>query len=75
MAHTRRAPRPHPSQSPGHFLHFLNTSLFLKTSLRAHFLIESSKSGQYWQNGCSCAAGHPRAPAGVLAHMCLGACF
>ena len=71
----RRAPRPHPSQLPGHFLHFLNTNLFLKTLLRARFLIESSESSQYWQNGCSCTDGHPCAPTRVLAHMCTWACF
>ena len=61
-----RAPRPHPSRSPSHFLHFLNTNLFLKTSLRARFLTESSKSGQYRQNGRSCADGPPLQPVYLL---------
>ena len=55
----RCAPRAHPSQPPGHFLHFLNTNLFLKTLLRACFLIESSTSSLYWQHGCSCQTAIP----------------
>lgn len=62
VAHPDVPPRPHPSQLPGHFLHFLNTNLFLKTLLRARFLIESSESSQYWQNRCSCTDSHPCAP-------------
>ena len=59
QAHPDVPPRAHPSQPPGHFLHFLNTNLFLKTLLRACFLIESSTSSLYWQHGCSCQTAIP----------------